>query len=79
LSTYWHAFTGTSDDGMFACVTVGPTDRAADDLTDAGKLVRDYTIPTMLGIEATYTTSFDHEPSEAETDALNRDPALVDR
>lgn len=78
MSAYWHAFTGTSDDGTFACVTVGPTDRAADDLTDKGKLVRDYTIPTMLDIQATYTTTFDHEPTEAETDALNPHLELVE-
>lgn len=80
MSGYWHAFTGTSEDGTFGLAVFGSTPLSADDRIESGELVRDYTIPMDLGIVATYAATFDHEPTCAEKDALNPnpDPELVE-
>ncbi|NKS56180.1 hypothetical protein GS504_00935 [Rhodococcus hoagii] len=69
--SYWHAFTGTSEDGAQATIVFGPCELGPDNQTDDGTLVRDFTIPTMLGIAATWSAAFDHDPTEKEKNALH--------
>ena len=71
---WWHVFGGEIPDmavdadgnpsPAWGALTVGPAGRGADDE------VREMTFPMSAGGEAHYLATFDHEPTEAEKDAL---------
>lgn len=74
MAMQWHAFNVHTDEDLYAVMTVGPTEYGADDVPDgADCTVRDHKIeiPTLGALG--YRTSFDHEPTRADLDALAPD------